>query len=119
MRILFLSFLACSFLVQTAHSQTCSQPTTAYFPSSDCTKFYQCVHQVLYTFNCPAGTLFNVNNFACDWPYNVNCQATSASTTKTTTTTTTTTRTTTTTTTTTTKSSSTTLTTSLNFFCQV
>jgi len=37
----------------------------------DCEHFYQCEGGILYTMPCAAGTVFNPQLRACDWPFNV------------------------------------------------
>lgn len=49
-------------------------PSSGYFRDpSNCSKYYQCVGQTKYAFDCPSGTVFNTNVSVCDWPANVNC----------------------------------------------
>merc|ERR1711936_317030 len=41
---------------------------------SQCDKFYQCDSHSSYLFNCPQGTLFDVNIGVCNHKYLVKCQ---------------------------------------------
>lgn len=52
----------------------CSQAGFFRFPE-DCTRFYRCVdlwgigNYQVYTFSCPAGTVFDESVSVCNWPY--------------------------------------------------
>ncbi|XP_049871728.1 peritrophin-1-like [Pectinophora gossypiella] len=39
----------------------------------DCDKFYKCTFGEPIEQSCPSGLQFNLKNWQCDWPYNVDC----------------------------------------------
>lgn len=39
-----------------------------YRNENDCNSYYVCTESQLYTFDCPAGTSFNMEHCTCDWP---------------------------------------------------
>lgn len=50
--------------------------------SSDCTKFYQCEHNIFVEKICPSDLHFNPDFQQCNWPAVVNCQLTNEQSTK-------------------------------------
>ncbi|KAF7270590.1 hypothetical protein GWI33_016481 [Rhynchophorus ferrugineus] len=52
-----------------------------YYPSNDCSKFWQCSNGVPVLQRCPADTLFNSDLNVCDNPESVVCPAPKPSTT--------------------------------------
>ena len=49
------------------------------FPdTTNCAYFYICAGQTAYRVKCPDDLFFNTATNYCDFPYNVNCQATPA-----------------------------------------
>lgn len=64
----------------------CSCPTSDWdmIGNDDCTGFYHCIDgEPSYFQACPAGTLFDASNNACDHAYNVVCACTNLQTTST------------------------------------
>lgn len=49
---------------------------------TDCKKFLNCANGQTFVQDCAPGTLFNPKNGICDFPYNVNCDATVSATTE-------------------------------------
>lgn len=43
----------------------------AFYPHSDCSKFYRCDNSNAVEFSCKEGLLFNPDQNVCDWPANV------------------------------------------------
>jgi hypothetical protein len=46
--------------------------------SNDCTKFNRCSNGILYTFSCPAGTIFDNAQKVCVYGSSTNCQSTTS-----------------------------------------
>ena len=68
----------CNSVVVTITSQ-CPNGN-GYYPdiANSCRKFYICLNagttsQLIYSFDCPSGLLFNRVSKVCDWPQNVIC----------------------------------------------
>ena len=54
--------------------RSCSNLDFTRLPN-DCSKFYRCSNNILYTFDCPPGLLFDESVKVCNYANMVNCNA--------------------------------------------
>lgn len=52
---------------------TCPTIFGFYPDAINCGQFYICSWSIPYHFDCPVGTVWNIELTVCDWPFNVNC----------------------------------------------
>ena len=68
--------LACAF--DKIPEDCCADAAVSHQPTMGCMGFVTCLGNGMYStqINCPSGLLFNPSIKACDWPHNVQCDAT-------------------------------------------
>ena len=58
-----------------ANNPSVSCTTDGYFPSNDCSSYYQCFNSIKVEITCPIGTLFDQNTNVCNWASLVTCSS--------------------------------------------